>query len=198
MMYSLYLNVSFLRTWIMSCTVFKPSKCIWCQVSCGMKTAPSLLQSSLHSAKSLNAQHCTWPSKQALGVGWAITCIFQRRKPRLGEGRSLLAEVPRAAKDGPRSRWRPVCYPHLTPLGFEAQAGFQIRQLHCPGWGHTERQGERFGAALSPRLVFSQQTVERFLAFSVFCHMWGFPRFSLLLRGEKKMKSSSETLQFVE
>ena len=59
-------------------------------------------------------------------------------------------------------------------------------------WSGRGRGGP--GVAPSPALVFPQQTVVRSLASSVFCHLWVFPfSFSLLLRGQKKMKASSDT-----
>lgn len=44
-----------------------------------------------------------------------VKFILQTRTPRLGEGRSLLAKVPQAAKDGPRRRWGLACSPTSLP-----------------------------------------------------------------------------------
>ena len=110
-----------------------------------------------------------------------ITSILQTRKPRLGRtGCSLLRSH--------RQQRR----------GQGADGGWRAPPPHSPGSQQTSRlcrwggsrtparprgaAGETWGA-LSPALVFSQQTAERSLTFGVFCYLWVFPFcFSLLLR----------------
>ena len=210
MTYLLYLSASFLRTWLLSSTVFKPSKCIRCQGTLskwavGWRVFPPshvafwLLQRAVKHSTALDPRH-----KPLQSAGLSPPLTDEETQAQGGHATSCQGPTGRKGwTKGQTGAFTSVhcASSHLTPLCCKTGAGFSdLSSRRAHNEATLSGEGRDLGQSWVNTSVLPTDRWE-VPCFQYILSYVGSPPtlcFSLLLRGKKKTKAISETLGFVE